>query len=30
LLGYDPQTQFKEGIKKFYDWFLLNENLLTQ
>ncbi len=28
LLGYHPQTQLKEGLKKFYDWFVQNENLL--
>ncbi|HMK03203.1 MAG TPA: GDP-mannose 4,6-dehydratase [Ferruginibacter sp.] len=28
LLGYDPQTQVKEGLKKFYDWFLENEKML--
>jgi len=30
LLGYDPQTKLKEGLKKFYDWFLENEELLMQ
>ena len=30
LLGYHPQTQFKEGIKKFYEWFLQNKDLLMQ
>jgi UDP-glucuronate 4-epimerase len=28
LLGYDPQTQLKDGLKKFYDWFLENKELL--
>ena len=28
LLGYNPQTKFKEGIKKFYEWFLQNKDLL--
>jgi UDP-glucuronate 4-epimerase len=30
LLGYDPQTKLKDGIKKFYDWFKENEELLMQ
>ncbi|MEK7224473.1 MAG: GDP-mannose 4,6-dehydratase, partial [Bacteroidota bacterium] len=30
LLGYNPQTKLKEGLKKFYDWFLQNEELLMQ
>ncbi len=30
LLGYDPQTKLKDGLKKFYDWFLQNEELLMQ
>ena len=28
LLGYDPQTKLKDGLKKFYDWFLENKDLL--
>jgi UDP-glucuronate 4-epimerase len=28
LLGYNPQTQLKDGLKKFYDWFLENKDLL--
>ncbi|HKB43349.1 MAG TPA: GDP-mannose 4,6-dehydratase [Chitinophagaceae bacterium] len=28
LLGYNPQTQLKDGLKKFYDWFLENKELL--
>jgi len=28
LLGYNPQTQLKEGLKKFYDWFLENKEIL--
>lgn len=28
LLEYDPHTQIQEGLKKFYDWFLENKNLL--
>ena len=28
LLGYHPQTNLKDGLKKFYDWFLQNEELL--
>ncbi len=30
LLGYDPQTKLKDGLKKFYDWFLENEELLMK
>lgn len=30
LWGYDPKTELKEGLKKFYDWFLENEELLMQ
>lgn len=28
LLGYIPQTKLKDGLKKFYDWFIENEELL--
>lgn len=28
LLGYNPQTQLEEGLKKFYDWFLENKEVL--
>lgn len=28
LLGYNPQTQLKDGLEKFYDWFLENEKVL--
>ncbi|MBK5271926.1 MAG: GDP-mannose 4,6-dehydratase [Bacteroidia bacterium] len=28
LLGYDPKTPLKEGLKKFHKWFLENEKLL--
>ena len=28
LLGYNPQTQLKEGLKKFYEWFIQNKELL--
>lgn len=28
LLGYEPRTQLKEGLKKFYKWFTDNEELL--
>jgi len=28
LLGYHPNTELKEGLKKFYDWFLENKELL--
>jgi UDP-glucuronate 4-epimerase len=30
LLGYNPQTELKDGLKKFYDWFLQNESMLMQ
>lgn len=30
LLGYNPQTKLKDGVKKFYDWFKDNEELLIQ
>lgn len=30
LLGYNPQTMLKDGIKKFYDWFIENKELLLQ
>ncbi len=30
LLGYNPQTQLKEGLQKFYQWFCENEELLLQ
>jgi UDP-glucuronate 4-epimerase len=30
LLGYHPQTKLKDGLKKFYDWFVLNLELLIQ
>ena len=30
LLGYNPKTQLKDGLKKFYDWFVANEGLLMQ
>ncbi len=30
LLGYNPQTNLKDGLKKFYDWFKQNEELLMQ
>ena len=30
LLGYDPQTTLKNGLKKFYEWFVENEELLTK
>ena len=28
LLGYNPQIKLKDGLKRFYDWFLQNEELL--
>lgn len=30
LLGYNPQTQIREGLKKFYAWFSENKDLLTK
>jgi UDP-glucuronate 4-epimerase len=30
LLGYNPQTQIGEGLKKFYDWFILHKDLLIK
>jgi UDP-glucuronate 4-epimerase len=30
LLGYNPKTQLKDGLKKFYDWFVENEKLLMK
>ena len=30
LLGYQPQTKLEEGLKKFRDWFLQNQELLMQ
>ena len=28
LLGYDPKISLKDGLKKFYDWFIANQELL--
>jgi UDP-glucuronate 4-epimerase len=28
LLNYQPTTQLKDGLQKFYDWFLMNKNIL--
>jgi UDP-glucuronate 4-epimerase len=28
LLHYNPQTSLKDGVQAFYDWFLLNKELL--
>ncbi len=30
LLGYNPQTQLKGGLQKFYDWFKTNEEMLMR
>jgi len=30
LLAYEPKTQLQEGLKKFYDWFRKNEELLMR
>lgn len=29
LLGYNPQTQIKDGLEKFYEWFRVNEKILV-
>jgi UDP-glucuronate 4-epimerase len=28
LLNYQPKTELKEGLKKFYEWFLENREVL--
>lgn len=30
LLGYNPQTQIHDGLKKFYDWFVQHETMLSK
>src|SRR5260221_4070520 len=30
LLDYNPQTKLKDGLKKFYDWFVENKEFLMQ
>jgi UDP-glucuronate 4-epimerase len=30
LLDYQPQTKLEDGLKKFFDWFLQNRELLMQ
>jgi UDP-glucuronate 4-epimerase len=30
LLNYQPKTELKEGLKKFYDWFLKNKEILMR
>ena len=30
LLGYNPQTKLNDGLKKFYEWFKENEELLLR
>ncbi len=30
LLGYDPRTQLKDGLQKFYDWFLQHRDILMK
>jgi UDP-glucuronate 4-epimerase len=30
LLGYTPDTKLKDGLKKFYQWFLENKELLNR
>ncbi|MBC7949418.1 MAG: GDP-mannose 4,6-dehydratase [Chitinophagaceae bacterium] len=30
LLGYDPKTQIHDGLKKFHDWFVQHEAMLTK
>ena len=27
-LGWEPKTDFKTGLEKTYDWFILNQKLL--
>jgi len=29
-LNYNPQTQLKEGLKHFYDWFIQHKDILFQ
>jgi len=30
LLGYEPKTNLREGLGKFYTWFLNNKKLLLK
>jgi len=30
LLGYNPQTQIHDGLRKFYDWFIQHETMLVK
>ncbi len=30
LLGYNPQTKLEDGLKRFYDWFIENKEVLMQ
>ncbi len=30
LLGYNPQTQLKDGLKLFYDWYITNREILEK
>lgn len=30
LLEFEPQTNLQEGLKRFYDWFLLHQQILLQ
>ena len=30
LLGYDPGTSLETGLKKFYEWFLQNQEMLAE
>ena len=30
LLGYNPQTPLRDGLEKFYTWFMANRELLLQ
>ena len=30
VLGYDPQTKMKDGIKRVYDWIKENKNLIEE
>ena len=30
LFGYHPNTKLEDGLKKFYDWFMANQELLLK
>ena len=29
LLNYQPKTEFNDGLKNFYDWYLKNKEVLN-